>query len=638
MNDRKEEIMYYQIKKICISCFAGILLFLSCYNVKIKRINENIDLLFLGYAIITCVVLLILRITYILNESRCIYMLIYIYICMLLEEIAGMVRFNILNQYCYEMQESFLIFLFCSALYFLYYLSYSKSEKNRFIFTALSLVIFYILIGISYFLGYRQMSILVLNIFSILFNFVVANKYKKYKVYNVSYINIIKVLNIFIYVIAILNIINLFIHINNEYLLFIIKGISFIVYFVCSVEIIKKSINRPYKNVFNNLNVNNIAMNELNLKIIEQNIELECVHSMIMNKDKLLDSFFRNIPIPLVIINRDSERIIFSNSSFLELVEKDSMREVINKKIFSIIKMEDLGFIKDIHSIIRGEYEGKEGTKYIDIEILDDEDNSDEVIILFNDVSDKIRILKIKEDIKNRNFEENLKKDFLSNISHDLKTPINVLYSAAQLTDVFCKEDNYAGIERYLEISKKNCISLIHFTENLIDRSKMISEYLTPKISCENIVEVVEETVMSLVEYAKNKKINLIFDTDEEEIFVYIDPEFIQRITMNIISNSIKYVNENGEIYVYIKDMDDEVQIIFNDNGIGMDEEILNNAFNRYSMGENSSLIREKGTGIGLFVVKKLVEEQKGKIKIESKVNEGTTIEIIFKKVTINEK
>ena len=105
---------------------------------------------------------------------------------------------------------------------------------------------------------------------------------------------------------------------------------------------------------------------------------------------------------------------------------------------------------------------------------------------------------------------------------------------------------------------------------------------------------------------------------------------------INIISNSIKYCNDKGQIYVIVKDYKKEIKVIIKDNGIGMDEEFLRIAFSRYSMGKSNETSVEKGTGIGLFVVKELVEEQGGKIDITSKVNEGTKTELTFSKVVEN--
>ena len=137
---------------------------------------------------------------------------------------------------------------------------------------------------------------------------------------------------------------------------------------------------------------------------------------------------------------------------------------------------------------------------------------------------------------------------------------------------------------------------------------------------------------MSLVDYAKTKDVKLIFDTNSEEIYIEIDTQLMQRVMLNLISNSLKFCKEKGLIEVVIQDEKKFVKIIVKDNGVGMDKTFREKAFSRYSMGNNNKYSQEKGTGIGLCVVKKMVEEQRGTINLESSLEQGTSIEIVFKK------
>ena len=101
---------------------------------------------------------------------------------------------------------------------------------------------------------------------------------------------------------------------------------------------------------------------------------------------------------------------------------------------------------------------------------------------------------------------------------------------------------------------------------------------------------------------------------------------------LNLISNSIKFTQVGGEIYVNVIENENDIKISIKDNGVGMDENFINKIFVKYTMGKNNESIKEKGSGIGLFVVKNLVELQKGEIKINSKEGEGTEFVILFKK------
>jgi K+-sensing histidine kinase KdpD len=392
---------------------------------------------------------------------------------------------------------------------------------------------------------------------------------------------------------------------------------------------VDKLINGPYKVLFSDLYKQNAEMNELNRQVVKKNRELEFSQAIIRKKEKMFKTFFISVPVPLAIVSNNG-RVMFINSSFQELVDEDNIKNIINKKIFSIIKSKSDESLNDLfmksHSIISGVVAGKKEEKYVDMEFVDIYNNDEETLIIFNDVTSKIKIGMLRAEMENNIFQERIKRDFLSNISHDLKTPINVIYSAAQLISVYVMAGNREALKKYNLISRLNCIGLIRLTNNL-----------SPNMQVGNIVEIVEETITSLIDYAKNRNINLLFDTDEEEIFVRYDEEFIQRIVINVVSNAIKFSKEGGKIEVIIKKYEKKVKLFIIDNGIGMEEEFVERAFSRYAMGKNNESRNEKGTGIGLFVVKKLVEKQNGVISINSKLNEGTQIEIEFNKELFND-
>ena len=356
---------------------------------------------------------------------------------------------------------------------------------------------------------------------------------------------------------------------------------------------------------------------------------------IIRNKEKTFKTFFRNIPIPLIILCKNNNRIMFTNTGFRELVNKD-IREIINKKLDNLVKMEEkidrMTGNEEISNIYRCTIETNGEKKYVDMEIVDVNESDNQIIAIFIDVTSKVKADKIKEEMQNKLFEEKIKRDFLSNISHDLKTPINVIYSATQLMKFYLENSNLVGIEKYNTISTQNCLALTRFTDDLIDNSKIYSSNISAKLVEKNIVEVIEDIVMSLVDYAKTKDVELIFDTNSEEIYIEIDTQLMQRIMLNLISNALKFCKEKGLIEVVIQDEDEFVKIIVRDNGVGMDKTFIEKAFSRYSMGKNNKHSQEKGTGIGLCVVKKMVEEQRGRIDLKSSLGQGTSIEIVFEK------
>ena len=395
-------------------------------------------------------------------------------------------------------------------------------------------------------------------------------------------------------------------------------------------------VNIPYNILFKDLFEKGIEMGNLNTKIIEKNKELEFSQNIVMKKEKIFKSFFQNVPIPLIILNKETLRIAFANSSFIN-VENKSLKSIINKKFTSVINIDEGKFNNLNYSegkrILRGSISNEGDLKYFDIELIDSSTSSDEIILILNDVTSKVKVDSMKEAIQNKMLEENLKRDFLSNISHDLKTPINVIYSATQLEECLLKNNNIDGLKKYNTISKQNCISLIRLANNLIDTSRIESDYISANLKVKNIVEIIENIIATLVDYAHNNNVDLIFDTNEEEVYVELDEDFMQRIIVNLISNSIKFCNYNGMIKINVRAYYKKVLVSVQDNGIGMEEEFIKDIFNRYSMGKNNEAKSNKGTGIGMFVVKRLMEIQNGNVFVNSKIGEGTRFDLVFNRV-----
>lgn len=474
------------------------------------------------------------------------------------------------------------------------------------------------------------------NILTLLILYYESKNFKEFKFSIGSKINIISLLIYLDISIVILNLLSLIMLNIAGYIVLLREIIVFVVYIFLLFSIINKLINRPYRVLFTDLYKENLEMDILNGKVVKKNRELEFSQAIIRKKEKMFKTFFINVPIPLVMISKNG-RIIFANSSFQKLIEEENIKNIINKKIFKIIDINDSSsnveeLINKNNKEINGIIKCKNNKKYVDIDIMEVSGKDNEVLLILNDVTARVKIGKLRTDMENNKYQERIKSDFLSNISHDLKTPINVIYSAAQLVTMFIKKNDKKSLEKYNMICKQNCFGLIRLTNNLIDSSRIYSDYLSPNIQVKNIVEIIEEIVMSLIDYVKTKNIHLIFDTDEEEIYVKIDEEFMQRIMINLISNSIKFTNEGGKIEIIIHNEDKEVVINIKDNGVGMEEEFIENAFKRYAMGKNNDENNQKGNGIGLFVVKKLIEKQNGKINIKSKINKGTDVEMKFNK------
>ena len=223
--------------------------------------------------------------------------------------------------------------------------------------------------------------------------------------------------------------------------------------------------------------------------------------------------------------------------------------------------------------------------------------------------------------------EDKLRTEFFANLSHELRTPINVILGTLQLIELKLKDRVYSEkptYQRYLKSMKQNCYRLIRLINNLIDVTKIDSGYFELHLNNCNIVSIVEEITLSVAEYVENKGISLLFDTDIEERIIACDGDKIERIMLNLISNSIKFTEQGGKILVNIFDKGEEIAISVKDTGVGIPKEKQQQLFQRFMQVDKSLARNKEGSGIGLSLVKSLVELHKGKIEINSEWEKGS--------------
>ncbi|MBS6600973.1 MAG: HAMP domain-containing histidine kinase [Clostridium sp.] len=221
----------------------------------------------------------------------------------------------------------------------------------------------------------------------------------------------------------------------------------------------------------------------------------------------------------------------------------------------------------------------------------------------------------------------NSQENFLINISHDLRSPVNSILSVLQCLK-YLNTDNSKEVKEktneYRKIIKRNSLKIIKLIDNLIDTTKLEGDNYHLNKTNLDIVNVVESIVDSIEVYANEKKINIIFDTNVEEFMINADLEAVDRIVMNLLSNAIKFSPVDEVIEVTVNAEENNVKISVKDNGIGIAEEEQKKIFNRFEQATNSKRVEGKGSGIGLDLVSYLVKSHGGKIQLNSKLNEGS--------------
>ena len=252
-----------------------------------------------------------------------------------------------------------------------------------------------------------------------------------------------------------------------------------------------------------------------------------------------------------------------------------------------------------------------------------------------------LSFIKDKKNLKHAVEIESLKTEFFANLSHEFKTPLNIILSTVQLVMNYIEVNNeypdYNMFNKCLSNIKQNSYRILKIANNLIDMSKIDGNFYSINMGNYNIVEVVENIVQSLAEYMKDNKRNIIFDTIEEEIITACDPDQIERIILNLLSNAMKFTSHGGNIYVdmEVNDRCNKVIIKISNDGEKINFEDRLRIFERFTQSESLLTRRAEGTGIGLTLVKSLVKLHNGEVYVNTEFEEGTQfcIELPIRKI-----
>jgi PAS domain S-box-containing protein len=356
--------------------------------------------------------------------------------------------------------------------------------------------------------------------------------------------------------------------------------------------------------------------------------------------------------LPDAICIHNNDTYSFVNENFAKMFGYESANEIIGMPIKSIVHPE---YHEKMHKRFSDVLNSEEALAPLFLKCkskdgLEKHIESNSTMLLYND---EINVISVLQDITYKvNYEElqmkmveeemllektieydKQKTLFLSNISHELRTPLNILLSSLQMLNIYTNNmDNMEvlSIKNYLRMMKQNCYRLLRLINNFIDVSKIETGFYQLNSKNVNIVNIIEEITLSVVDYMKNKNIDIIFDTEIEEKIVSCDEDKLERIILNLLSNAIKFTAPGGKIQVNIYDGDSSITISVKDTGVGIPEDKLKGIFDRFSQVNNQLTKENEGSGIGLSLVKSLVEMHGGKIEVNSIYGEGTEFLIYF--------
>lgn len=340
----------------------------------------------------------------------------------------------------------------------------------------------------------------------------------------------------------------------------------------------------------------------------------ESIEKMDLERSKL-DTIFNYMAEGVIAIDRNN-RLIHANSiakKILNISEKDFYR-VINLKSINLNNID----YKNEESL-RGEELTKIANSFYKIKYAPYKSDAlinSGLIIVLQDV-DKEHMLDI------------MRKEFVANVSHELKTPITTIKSYTEtLLDSDLDKDSQRN---FLKVIDRENSRMSRIVTDLLYLSNI--DYNKDNVSLESIdtYEFIAEAIesQSILIVQKNHKIELNIDMDIKDI--YAERNGADQILTNIISNACKYTPENGKIVIDATNKDDLVEIKVTDNGIGIPKEDLPRISERFYRVEKGRSRQMGGTGLGLSIASEMVESFGGSLKIDSVFGEGTTVTLLFK-------
>lgn len=219
------------------------------------------------------------------------------------------------------------------------------------------------------------------------------------------------------------------------------------------------------------------------------------------------------------------------------------------------------------------------------------------------------------------------KTEFISNVSHEIKTPLAVIknYAKALADDKTDKEAR----NKYIDVLIKTTERLSELVTNILKLNKLENQALTVEKRNLCFGELLRECVLNFEALAEKK--NLEFSCDISDFNVSVEPNYAEIVFNNLISNAVKFSFENGKIDIGLKRSGFDAVFTVRDYGIGMTPDVGAHVFEKFYQGDTSH--KEEGNGLGLAIVKKVINVIGGEISVKSKVNEGSEFSVVFKGV-----
>lgn len=234
----------------------------------------------------------------------------------------------------------------------------------------------------------------------------------------------------------------------------------------------------------------------------------------------------------------------------------------------------------------------------------------------------------INDMTSNLNEMEKMKQEFISNVSHEIQSPLTSIRGFAQVL----KNDKLSYENRlyYLSIIENESNRLSKLSDNLLKLTALESDYVNLNCKPYRLDKQIKNIVLLCEPQWSQKDIDMEVFVDD--VIITADEDLLSQVWINLINNSIKFTPQNGNIKIYLHTRDNSIEFRISDTGVGIGSEDKVHVFDRFYKADKSRNRNKEGNGLGLSIVKKIIDMHKGNIDIESKLGEGTMFIVILQK------
>jgi two-component system phosphate regulon sensor histidine kinase PhoR len=240
------------------------------------------------------------------------------------------------------------------------------------------------------------------------------------------------------------------------------------------------------------------------------------------------------------------------------------------------------------------------------------------VLLVFHDITDIKKL-------------ENTRKDFVANVSHELKTPVTSIKGFSETLLDGAMNDQKA-LKEFLNIILKESDRLQSLINDLLELSKIEKQDFKLNISQFNIMHILHDVITLLANKAAGKNITLQINCAQDDVVLEADVHRIKQVFINLIGNAISYTPKDGHVIVNVQENENSVRISVKDTGIGIEKTEITRIFERFYRVDRARSRESGGTGLGLAIVKHIVEAHRGKIKVKSELGKGSVFTIELNK------